>query len=316
MATLKVTAPVSDYSGTVGGVQFADGKASFDPKANPGVLSYFLGAGYKVEGYDANPDPPGRYTPRVAPTAPAPGTPDNPTGIVGGVPPRDAAVDPNPAGPASQAFLPPTNAGRADPHGPDVISPGLHAVPPAPIVPGPVAGDAVSGSQEERETAVAAAVLSEGASVPEVQDAVTRAYREALEGDGGDGSVLDAVADAADTPPDGSTEAATEASAGGEPSMVDVRVDGPDGKPVTREVPVTAPTGPLGLSDPASAQIGIDEAREPGSTDAAAAERAAGDAPAQRAKVGEWRDYAVSRGMTREEADAATKDQLLERFGG
>lgn len=167
MATLKVTAPVSDYSGTVGPVQFQDGAAEFDPKEHPGVLSYFLGAGYNVAGYETNPEPPGLYAPRPKPTAPAPGTPDNPTGVVGGVPPRDAAVVPDADGPWSDAFLPPTNAGKADPHGPDVVSPGLHAVPPAPIRPGEVFVDDLP-RQEAEETRLASEVLSEGKLVTDV----------------------------------------------------------------------------------------------------------------------------------------------------
>ena len=37
--------------------------------------------------------------------------------------------------------------------------------------------------------------------------------------------------------------------------------------------------------------------------------------PAKRATVGEWRAFAVDQGMTAEEADGLTKDQLVERFG-
>ena len=45
-----------------------------------------------------------------------------------GSPLRDAAVDPKP-----WDFLPPTNAGEADPHGPLVVAPGIHGVGPKPI---------------------------------------------------------------------------------------------------------------------------------------------------------------------------------------
>ncbi|MEJ7724092.1 MAG: hypothetical protein WKF64_07295, partial [Ilumatobacteraceae bacterium] len=68
------------------------------------------------------------------------------------------------AGPMSDAFMPPTNVGDGhDPHGPLVVSPGLHALPPAPIVPGPVSSDAVV--QEQVETEVAVTVLVENADV-------------------------------------------------------------------------------------------------------------------------------------------------------
>ena len=45
-----------------------------------------------------------------------------------GSPLRDAAVDPKP-----WDYLPPTNAGEADPHGPLVVAPGIHGVGPKPI---------------------------------------------------------------------------------------------------------------------------------------------------------------------------------------
>lgn len=64
---------------------------------------------------------------------------------------RDAAVDPNPGD-----FLPPTNAGvtgaLGNPHGPTVISPGLHGDESVrPIVPGDVSDD--PAVQEAAETA-------------------------------------------------------------------------------------------------------------------------------------------------------------------
>lgn len=79
-----------------------------------------------------------------------------------GTPLRDAAVDPKPGD-----FLPPTNAGEADPHGPLVAAPGIHAVPPAPIVPGAV-NDGGHKGQEARETEAAEAVLVEGKDVGDV----------------------------------------------------------------------------------------------------------------------------------------------------
>ena len=76
--------------------------------------------------------------------------------IMLGTPLRDAAVDPRP-----WDFLPPTNAGKADPHGPLVVAPGIHGVGPEPIRPGEVFVDDTD-RQEGAETALAQAVLVEG----------------------------------------------------------------------------------------------------------------------------------------------------------
>ncbi len=60
---------------------------------------------------------------------------------------RDAAVDPE-----SSDFLPPTNAGDEDPHGPLVISPGIHGEQGMhPVTPGAVSSTAAT--QEAAETA-------------------------------------------------------------------------------------------------------------------------------------------------------------------
>lgn len=290
MANVKVRSRVPDYSGAVGPVQFANGEATFDPKEHPGVLGYFLGAGYDVEGYTTRDDPPGLYEPRPTPVMAAPGTPDNPTGIVAGTTSRDAAIETDAAGPWSDAFLPPTNAGKADPHGPLVVSPGLHAVPPAPIVPGPVyTGDEVA-EQEARETAVAEATLVRGVPVPAVMGAVEREFRGRVDASGRPNIVGAAGKVDADTTLD---------ETGG---------DGPD----------TTPAGELGLSDPASAQVGRLDAEEsdvPSAADLREQADARSNTPAKRATVGEWRDYAVAQGATREDADGMTKEQLLERYG-
>jgi len=58
-----------------------------------------------------------------SPTEPAP--PADPRDVKPdkvGTPVRDAAVNPQPGD-----FLAPVDAGKADPHGPEVVSPGLHA---------------------------------------------------------------------------------------------------------------------------------------------------------------------------------------------
>lgn len=164
---VRVEAPVETFTGVIAGVAFADGVAEFDPKENPGAHGYFQTAGYRINGKQVN-DPPGLYAPRPTPTAAAPGTPDNPDGIIRGPSSNDAAVVKDAGGPMSDAFMPPTNAGEADPHGPLVVSPGIHAVPPAPIVPGPVSPEAPT--QEKVETAVAHDVLVEGLPATTVAD--------------------------------------------------------------------------------------------------------------------------------------------------
>lgn len=70
-----------------------------------------------------------------------------------GAPLRDAAVDPKP-----DDFLAPINAGEADPHGPEVVSPEIHHDGPAGLKPGDVHVDDLP-RQEADEKALAEAVL-------------------------------------------------------------------------------------------------------------------------------------------------------------
>lgn len=157
---IRVLAPNREFAGQVAGIQFDHGKASFDREGNEGAYQYFVSAGYEVDG-DVRNDPPAAYNRAVEPAAAAPGTPGNEDGITRGPTAKDAAVVKNAAGPMSDAFLPPTNAGEADPHGPAVVSPGLHAVPPAPIRPGEVYVDDAA-RQEAAETEFAKRVLVDG----------------------------------------------------------------------------------------------------------------------------------------------------------
>lgn len=137
----RITAPVQGYNGTIGDVVFKDGVAETD---NLAVINYCRNAGYAIDGETAEQQPEQqRVDARDVDTAQV------------GTPLRDAAVDPKPGD-----FLAPINAGKADPHGPEVVSPGLHAVPPAPIVPGPVSDD--PAAQDARESEVAKQVLVEG----------------------------------------------------------------------------------------------------------------------------------------------------------
>lgn len=72
---------------------------------------------------------------------------------------RDAAVDPRP-----DDYLPPTNAGQANPHGPLVVAPEIHGSGPAPLTPGVVT--------EERETKAAELSLVDGKPAGDVVEAL------------------------------------------------------------------------------------------------------------------------------------------------
>lgn len=133
----KVTTPVKGFTGQVLGVHFTDGKGETD---DPTALGYFRRKGYTVAGETIE------RTEHSIPDA-------RDVGFLGsGIEPqgtrlRDAAVDPRP-----EDFLPPSNAGEADPHGPEVVSPGLHAVEGAkPVTPGKVPDE--PDAQEAKETA-------------------------------------------------------------------------------------------------------------------------------------------------------------------
>lgn len=147
--TTTVYAPNRDLTGVVAGVPFARGQGEVDEASHPGAMLYFRRAGYGI-GTDAV-----RADPKPTPyQAPAPAEVRRPQSL-------DAAVQPDAGGPVSDAFLPPTNSGAANPHGPSVVSPGLHAVPPAPIRPGAVHVEDPQ-RQEREETELAQRVLVDG----------------------------------------------------------------------------------------------------------------------------------------------------------
>ena len=114
---MKINAPAKDYTATDHygelKLEFKNGTAEVD-KLPPGVRQYLLGAGYGIDEEST-----------VAET-PAPADPRDATHDQLGTPLRDAAVDPKPGD-----FLPPTNAGKpgeeGNPHGPNVVSPEIHA---------------------------------------------------------------------------------------------------------------------------------------------------------------------------------------------
>jgi hypothetical protein len=154
MTTVKVYAPNEAYAGTVGEIRFEGGVADVDEESPS--MGYFRRRGYgigKPAGADAA-KPADKLEPTLA------GEPidardySGPTQV--GRPLRDAAVDPEPTD-----FLPPTNAGQANPHGPQVVAPGIHGVGPAPIRPGETFVDDPA-RQDAAETALAQSVLVDG----------------------------------------------------------------------------------------------------------------------------------------------------------
>lgn len=141
MAKIKVYAPNEGYAGTVGAAKFEKGVADVDEDATE--MGYFRKAGYGIGS---------KAEPTVEETVDARDV-GQPTPF--GSKLRDAAVDPEPSD-----FLPPTNAGKANPHGPLVVAPGIHAEGPAGIKPGEVHVDDPD-EQAKDETALAVAVLVE-----------------------------------------------------------------------------------------------------------------------------------------------------------
>lgn len=142
----KITAPAGAFAAGTdgpGGLTFDEiGVAYTD---NEQIIAYAKRHGYGIGSSD--------------PVTPAP-APQPDARDVGGVqqvgtPLRDAAVDPKP-----QDFLPPTNAGKADPHGPLVVAPEIHASGTQVIRPGEVYVDDTA-KQEKAETAQATKLLVE-----------------------------------------------------------------------------------------------------------------------------------------------------------
>lgn len=137
----KVEAPNKDYNGPgPGDAVFENGVAEVDDE---NALNYYRGAGYTVSGKVDNP----------VDEAPEPPDPREVGDEVLGTRLRDAAVDPQP-----EDFLAPLNAGEANPHGSQVVSPEIHASGPAGIRPGEVFVEDVA-KQEKRESEFAEARL-------------------------------------------------------------------------------------------------------------------------------------------------------------
>ncbi len=152
--SVKITAPdaanmAGEHNTTYGAVHvlFKDGVAEVDELPDS-VRDYMLRAGYTVDGDKLDQD------------GDADATPDSREyggRQLVGTELRDAAVDPEP-----EDFLAPVNAGEADPHGPLVVAPGIHAegervVKAGPVLPGK--------GQEAGEKRLAEKLLVDGEQV-------------------------------------------------------------------------------------------------------------------------------------------------------
>ncbi len=136
----KIKSPIEGYNGssTFGSTTlvFTDGEA--DAKDVPdGVLGYLRERGFGVDGKTVD-----------QPADPAVIDSREVVEEQVGSKARDAAVDPKP-----EDFLPPVNAGKADPHGPKVVAPQIHAAKEQPVRPGDVSDDNAVQEKAESEHA-------------------------------------------------------------------------------------------------------------------------------------------------------------------
>lgn len=143
-------------------LNFKDSVAEVDSdQVTDGLKAYLKDNGYGVNGSS----PKGRDVRLGQAEAPDPRKLGGTQRV--GTPTRDAAVDPR-----DTDFLAPTNAGDANPHGPKVVSPEIHASEGTrPVKAGPVAVDD-PGAQDAAEKAHAAAA-TDGTAVqltPEEQE--------------------------------------------------------------------------------------------------------------------------------------------------
>lgn len=236
---MKITAPAAanmagEYLNHYGptALLFKDGVAEHDGDLPEGVRAYLAGAGYGIDGQDPEP---------VAVAEPLVDSRDVGSELIGS-PLRDAAVDPEPSD-----FLAPANAGEADPHGPQVVAPGIHAEGERIVAAGPVYTD--PDAQEANEKRLAEKLLVDGEQVA---------------------------------------------------------------APVAAE-DFLKQGGPLGLSDPASAEAG-EAAAKAGQDFTDAAVEPAGE-PRGNASVREWAAYARSQGATDEQITGKSRDDLRAAYG-
>lgn len=143
---MKITSPIDGFTGTTYlgplTLEFQDGVAEADDLSD-GARLYLTQNGYGLGSKQPSP---------VEDASARPDSRDYDTPEQFGARLRDAAVDPQPGD-----FLAPTNAGTADPHGPDVVSPEVHASQGVrPVAPGDVHVDDTD-AQDAAETEHAAA---------------------------------------------------------------------------------------------------------------------------------------------------------------
>lgn len=149
MSGFTIKSPNENLTGYNASLEFRNGVAYTDDAT--------LAQRFKAKGY--------AVTSGGTPHAARPPESVEPSGLGRGASSRDAAVEgSDAAGPMSDAFMAPVGAGEGkDPHGAEVVSPGIHATPPAPVVPGEVSADAAA--QEAKEQEAAKAVLIDGEPV-------------------------------------------------------------------------------------------------------------------------------------------------------
>lgn len=148
---MKITSPVKGYneSTEIGPYRFdfVDGEAEYDEdkhgKLNDGVKAYLEDQGYGL----------GSKAAQAPDVAPEPADPRKVGDEQVGTKMRDAAVDPQPGD-----FLAPTNAGKANPHGSQVVNPEIHASEGVrPVKAGAVhVDDSAAQDKAEKEHAAAA----------------------------------------------------------------------------------------------------------------------------------------------------------------
>lgn len=146
-------------------LDFQDGTAHVEGVLNEGARAYLLAQGYGID--NAHPA-------EQQPAAVVVDSRDATGPQQVGTPLRDAAVDPAPGD-----FLAPVNAGQADPHGPDVVAPGIHAEQGVrPVKGGPVhVGN--PAAQDEAETDHAEAATNGGEVTDDIEQPAGNASTEA-----------------------------------------------------------------------------------------------------------------------------------------
>lgn len=182
MSGVQVNSPVEGFNGEVAGVTFTDGVGEVEKDS--AAYGYFERRGYGLGRSKAE-------TPEI----PEPPDPRDVTLQQVGSDLRDAAVDPE-----SEDFLPPTNAGKANPHGPLVVAPEIHASQGVrPVRGGDVhVGDTAAQQAAELEHTTAAV---SGGPVPATAPSEADSLNE-------DGSVPTFTGDAAETEEDVAAAAA------------------------------------------------------------------------------------------------------------